>query len=149
MAAAAHRPRCTSGSEEVQAELVADKESDYLALGMRVLDEEQRRAAEFFSQHHTSAQVGHTDHTASTSTPLGETNLFGAQDRLNAEIRREQIVQAAREELLRQMRERFLRGEEHDWFDYASLCDLNPHYDDLDQEGRDEEERWFDDDDDA
>jgi hypothetical protein len=45
------------------------------------------------------------------------------------------------------MRERFLSGEEAAHFDYANLCDNNPRFDDLEQEAREAEERWFDEDD--
>ena len=58
----------------------------------------------------------------------------------------EHRVQAAREELLTVMRQRFLRGEEAAFFDYATLCDNNPGLDDLQQEARDAEERYFDED---
>ena len=51
-----------------------------------------------------------------------------------------------REELLALMRERFLRGDEGEHFDYASRCDNNPKFDDIEQESRDAEERWFDED---
>ena len=57
----------------------------------------------------------------------------------------ERTVQDAREELLKIMRERFLSGLEAEYFDYGRLCDHNPCYDDIEQEGRDAEERWFDD----
>ena len=37
-------------------------------------------------------------------------------------------------------------GEDHEHYDYERQCDHNPSYDDIEQQGRDEEERWFDDD---
>ena len=49
-----------------------------------------------------------------------------------------------RVELLEAMKRRFLDGE--DAFDYSEI-DAHSGYDDLQQEGRDLEERWFDDDD--
>ena len=55
-------------------------------------------------------------------------------------------MQRAREEMLVVMRERFLRGDEAEHFDYAARCDNNERYDDIEQQSRDMEERWFDED---
>ena len=54
-------------------------------------------------------------------------------------------MQRARDELLQVMKDRFLRGDESAHFDYAALCDNNPRYDDLEQQARDAEDRYFDD----
>ena len=42
------------------------------------------------------------------------------------------------------MRERFLSGEDAPFFDYSTV-DGDERYDDTEQQGRDAEERWFDD----
>jgi len=52
--------------------------------------------------------------------------------------------QQLRDGFIAMMKERFLAGLDGEWFDYAKV-DLNEAYDDVEQRGRDEEERWFDD----
>ena len=64
-----------------------------------------------------------------------------------AERAHEHLVQSARDELLKVMRERFLNGEEREHFDYATFCDNISRFDDIEQESRDAEDAWFDDDD--
>ena len=66
------------------------------------------------------------------------------QDRKHAALQHR--VQRTRLELMAIMRERFLAGEEHEFFEYSSRCDNNPRYDDIEQESRDAEARYFDED---
>ena len=61
-----------------------------------------------------------------------------------AAAEREAAAAMGRVELLEAMKRRFLDGEAA--FDYSEI-DAHSGYDDLQQEGRDLEERWFDDDD--
>lgn len=48
-----------------------------------------------------------------------------------------------KEEFKHLMQERFIEGEEKDYFDY-SMVDTNEEYDDLQVRGQDEEDAYFD-----
>ena len=109
-------------------------EAAYLANGFRLLQEEQQAAIASSGDGAAGASSMDTDETSS-----------GAVWRLSRSEHEQQ--QRARDELLRIMRERFLAGEEHAFYDYSARCDNNPEYDDHQQQSRDAEERWFDDDD--
>lgn len=108
--------------------------SSYAAAGLRVLEEEKR-----LRQHHAGSAMDRTG----TDAPPAAAGDAALPRRLHAS---EQRLQRARETLMDVMRERFMRGDESPHFDYAARCDHNPALDDLEQESRDAEERWFDED---
>ena len=131
----------------------ADDEDDYISNGMRVLREERAQVAAALSTASGSSSRSSFCRSGSTQElssglSTGGPSSSSAQGTPFAPMgwHRERAVQAARDELLAVMRERFLNGEEAEYFDYDRVCDNNLRYDDIEQEGRDAEEAWFDDD---
>ena len=155
------------------ADISVDGDEDYVAQGWQVLENERRTlsaggasprgaregGAGQKAPTHLPTAAGATasssdamdadmiDAPPTTTSPShGEHSASASGGRGSGHMMREHLVHAARQELLSLMRERFLSGEEKEFFDYDRLCDNNPGFDDIEQEGRDEEERWFDDD---
>jgi hypothetical protein len=145
----------------------ANESDEYLAEGMRVLQEERSQVAAIMrSCNGASASAagsssgddgrpsgaGPSSSSSSSVTVAGAAAAAAAEQAaasMQAATRaHEHLVQSARDELLKVMRERFLSGEEREYFDYATFCDNISRFDDIEQESRDAEEAWFDDDDD-
>ena len=111
--------------------------TDYEAQGFRVLEEERRQGVAVEGRRPRQQRGGRGGGRGRREpAALPQSSAAG----------RQHAIQRAREELLTVMRERFLAGEEGEYFEYAT-CDNNPRYDDIEQEARDAEERWFDEDD--
>jgi hypothetical protein len=128
----------TSAQDGAYASAADDDASDYESLGFQVLEEERRqRAAAAAAANGQSGTVFQADTLDSTAADAAAARVRSA---------REERTQRAREELLRLMRERFLDGMEADFYDYEGLSDNNPRFDDVEQQARDAEERWFDED---
>ena len=142
--AAAEAARAEAGGSGGGERDAAD-EDDYVASGLRVLETEAAPAAadtdelEGFSAMETEAEAeGEEEEEAEEEAEAR------AEREAAAAAEREAAAAMGRVELLEAMKRRFLDGEAA--FDYSEI-DAHSGYDDLQQEGRDLEERWFDDDD--
>jgi len=118
--------------DEEDKDIGRDAHAAYLTSGLRVLREERAARGSDMGTHAMDADM------SLTASEEAEARLRARQSH--------ERQQRAREELMRIMRERFLAGDDHAFFDYATRCDNNLEFDDHEQEARDAEERWFDDD---
>ena len=141
--AAAEAARAEAGASGGGERDAAD-EDDYVASGLRVLETEAAPAAaeaddelEGFSAMEAEADGEEEEEAEEEAEARAEREAAAAAER-------EAAAAMGRVELLEAMKRRFLDGEAA--FDYSEI-DAHSGYDDLQQEGRDLEERWFDDDD--
>ena len=103
-----------------------------MADGFRVLEAERRAGA------------GSSNGQAAIP---GEADAIVAAEEARARKRSRETLerqQRSREELMSIMRERFIAGDDAQFYDYGRMCDENADYDDVEQQARDAEERWFD-----
>ena len=129
-------PRVSDADDEDdEDEAAEDEAADYTAAALRVLDQERRAFASAYG-----AMSGVSADPHGPNPPPGDASTS------RRDLPDERRVQAGREELLALMKDRFVRGDEAAHFDYAALCDHNLRYDDLEQEARDAEDRYFDED---
>eukprot|EP00055_Hartaetosiga_balthica_P003252 m.7119 g.7119 ORF g.7119 m.7119 type:complete len:290 (+) comp2711_c0_seq1:142-1011(+) len=85
--------------------------------------------------------------SSALSESVIEAEVFGVETREERERTKEEISteekEALKQEFLQLMKERFLRGDDTDFFDYSTV-DSNPRYDDVAQMTQDAEDEWFD-----
>ena len=142
--AAAEAARAEAGGSGGGERDAAD-EDDYVASGLRVLETEAAPAAaetdELEGFRAMEAEEAEEEEEEEEAEEEAEAR---AEREAAAAAEREAAAAMGRVELLEAMKRRFLDGEAA--FDYSEI-DAHSGYDDLQQEGRDLEERWFDDDD--
>ena len=137
------------GIEDAAEEVEEHAAEEYVAAGMSILAQERREQKKMggSSSSRDAGGGSSTSDSAARTDMAMDPMAAAANERLQARRKKlDQKVQRGREELLALMRERFLRGDEGEHFDYGSRCDNNPKFDDIEQESRDAEERWFDED---